>query len=235
MLLQVQQQSLVGGSKQFSSYFFLVEYIPTQSFHQGCLRSGLIYILKVRGLFCVRLFYFGRLCKVGLCLVATLHSHSHRPTLLDTFITQPFIYITCVSFSLHFQSQTTFSSHPRVVRVTGPNRLEQTTFYISAQKHICSPPGSPSLPDIPDDQLKQLIQTSTTSGKPMCGICLSEFSSRSSTFTHVKAKHGGKATHQCLYCPLLFITADRRAMHISRKHREAHRMNKLLKNVVGAF
>ena len=93
--------------------------------------------------------------------------------------------------------------------------------------------GSPSLPDLSDDQIKQLIQTSATSGKPICGICLKEFVSQTSAFDHIKAKHGGKATHQCLYCPLFFITAHRKTIHISQKHREAHRMNKLLKKVVG--
>ena len=95
--------------------------------------------------------------------------------------------------------------------------------------------SSPGLSGLSDDQIKQLIQTSSTSGQPICGICLKEFSQRQSVFDHLKSHHGGKASHQCMYCSLFFKTLHCRTKHISKKHREAHRMSKLMEKVVWSF
>ena len=95
--------------------------------------------------------------------------------------------------------------------------------------------SSPGLSGLTDDQIKQFIQTSSTSGQPMCGICLKGYSQRQGVFDHLKSYHGGTANLQCMYCSLLFKTAHHRTIHISQKHREAHRMSKLMEKVVWSY
>ena len=145
------------------------------------------------------------------------------------------------SYSLLFSSQysnfldTIYPAQLKNLKFSFVNLWCRATLYESYQLPWQIFPGVPSLSDLDDNQLKAMIQTSSATGRAMCGICLKEFYNRSSAFIHIQAVHVAKRSVKCFYCPKTFKTKNCRIKHITKYHAEAHRINKLIKKSVRLF
>ena len=92
--------------------------------------------------------------------------------------------------------------------------------------------GSSILTQLTDNQIKTFILSNAATGKFSCGICRKEMTRRVKVFHHIKAVHVKKKDSMCPYCPKAFSNSNQLRTHISRKHEEEHRINKLIKKSV---